>query len=225
MSFLRKYTFPNDIRWRRTSSPCTGPLALLPITILLILIWIFFASAQIYSRILWNNYERESALYDADIAAGRRGRPLPDYPPVLWGGQDGYQGISTFAFQAFLVLVPDTIHLPIHHFLFVRGKMHPVAALVLCICLGSLWFVSAFFTLFGQLFGEYYEVNAYDDLMITCAVLQLCLGITYWVYMGLAAAAVHKWRGKKRDGKAYGQGLRDGMELGGMGKRSGEAEV
>lgn len=225
MTIIDPYKTPRDPRWRRKNTTCGAPALLVPITLLLPIIWILFIAAQAYSRVLWDTYQRDRAQWDTDYKAGIR-YPSPPGPPVNWGSYDspiGYSdGISQFSFGAFLALVPETIHLPLHHYIYRRGRMHPIAGLVLSICFGCMWFISGIFGVIFQLLNEYYDrdSNKYDELMVANGALSVVMAVCWWTYMVFAAMAVHRWRAGRRNGEAYEQGLKDGMELGAVGRRS-----
>ncbi|KAF2790205.1 hypothetical protein K505DRAFT_311831 [Melanomma pulvis-pyrius CBS 109.77] len=219
MSFLGAYTAPTDPRWH--GSQRRGPLLLLPMTFLFIIIWILFISDQVYSRVLWNQYEpaHKEAVRTKDFSN------VPNQPLTRWGGADP-NGAANFAFRASFALLPELIHLPLTHYLVQTSHLHPVAALSTGLIFASLWLVSAVwsFIVVDPAFTEYgYPGDAtFESLVRGGAGLQVALLVCYVAYVTFAAIAVSRWRKAKKDGNAYREGVKMGMELsGGVGQKKG----
>ncbi|KAF2189480.1 hypothetical protein K469DRAFT_40972 [Zopfia rhizophila CBS 207.26] len=218
---FRAYMQPNDPRWRGRQR--WGPVLFLPITFIFIVIWILFIADQAYSRVLWEKYNkaREEAIRTKSY------NTIPPSPPVNWDNDSSYgqDGVDDFFLRAGIAIIPETFHIPIHHVLIHKNRNHPVAALTLSIICMGLWLSSGLMTLFIWWSKEYShsETNAFDELVMAGMGLQFVLTLLYLIYMGFAAAAVHKWRGNKKNGEAFQKGVIAGLELASM-KKPGEDE-
>ena len=98
--------------------------------------------------------------------------------------------------QAAPALLPETLHIPIHHFLLHKRLMHPIAALCLSLLFLALWLYAGF----SSFFAAYGEVvpsaphGAWFELLTAIAALQWSVAGFYCAYLGAAAVAVHRWR-------------------------------
>ncbi|KAF2463339.1 uncharacterized protein BDR25DRAFT_298130 [Lindgomyces ingoldianus] len=216
MRFLKPYTQPTDPRWH--GSHRHGPILLLPITFLIICIWALLIADTIYGKKLSDSYY---AAYYRYLKTKDHSN-MPNSPPVRWEGTDS-DGVATFVCHAFIALIPDTIHLPVQHYLLHTTHLHPVFALCSSLVFALLWLASALLGTFVTMFSEYgyKEQNAWDELCKAEFSLQYVVVVIYFVYMGFAAAAVHKWRRGRRDVGAFESGVEVGLELA---RRSGKAD-
>jgi len=100
----------------------------------------------------------------------------------------------------FFPIVLETIHLPLHIYLFATDRLHPITALVLSIFLIANWITLSIYGILFNWCAERQFPVAWESLFWARQALGYLLAVIYLVYMGYAAAAVHHWR-KVRKGR------------------------
>lgn len=98
----------------------------------------------------------------------------------------------------FLGVGIETIHLPIHLTLYVKNLLHPIAALVLSICLSGIWAYQSVGTIMADMCAETTHPDVWMGLLYTREAFHCLLALFYLAYIGVSAAAVHKWRHANR---------------------------
>ncbi|PGH17108.1 hypothetical protein AJ80_04983 [Polytolypa hystricis UAMH7299] len=163
------------------SYPNIGRYILLPITFLVIITWILVIATSIYSRLIVDN-------------------PPPGYfsPPIDWSRTldcDKSQIASLF-----LAVVVETIHLPIHLYLFATNLMHPVASLVLSLHLMGLWVAMSVVNAMSNMCSEVRWPVAWAGLFWARQVVGYIIFFFYMAYIVYSCICVHHWRKAKKNG-------------------------
>jgi len=127
----------------------------------------------------------------------------------------------------FFPIALETIHVPIHIYLYITNRMHPIAAVVLSIILLANWAVLLFFGVLSDFCAEQRFPDAWEGLHYTRMALSGLLALLYVAYLGFASAALHRWRKTKRqDGYAGTVELRDrGEDVDRKGRPSKDTDV
>ncbi|KAK2776026.1 hypothetical protein FQN52_006947 [Onygenales sp. PD_12] len=160
--------------------PFIGPAFLLPIAALVILSWVITIAICIYTSI----YEKQGIQYPSS--------------PIYWSKGYDYGCSSTVITTVFLGVAADTVHLPMHLYLFATNRLHPVAALILNLLMMGIWVTVAVLSPMADMCAEITRPKPWDALWWTHSVLSWFLSILYIVYFGYACAITHAWRKAKK---------------------------
>ncbi|KAJ9645198.1 hypothetical protein H2199_003203 [Coniosporium tulheliwenetii] len=176
-----------DDRWRGVTR--YGPLLLIPISISVILLWIFSTASLVYSATIGMEESCYNCTYGA--CAGRMSCYPVAITPIGWHSAE--EGASE-VFARISILTVETVHLPLHLWAYFRSRLHPVWALCLSIALIGGWLCQAIFAWAMDHIGGAYYTAVWNGLATFRAVLGFGVAIAYFVYMGFAAHAVKLWR-------------------------------
>ncbi|KAF1817061.1 hypothetical protein P152DRAFT_7129 [Eremomyces bilateralis CBS 781.70] len=100
----------------------------------------------------------------------------------------------------------ELFHLPISFILYRRGGHHPVAALVMAILLFGGWVNITWLRTLDFLALEVSVTDTWLGLSYSSVAVGSFISLTYTVYLGYAAAAVHKWRRVQKEAKYVTKG-------------------
>lgn len=126
----------------------------------------------------------------------------------------------------FFPIALETIHLPIHIYLYASNKLHPATALVLSIILAANWVVLTFFASLSNYCAESLFPDAWEGLFWTRQAMGSLLALLYLAYVGYASAALHNWRRSRRRRRRDFVALREEeSQMGKMGARKDADDV
>lgn len=118
----------------------------------------------------------------------------------------------------FFLLLPisiETVHFSIHVLLYHTGYLHVVAALVLSICMGCAWMQFGMWTILVEMCAETTFPSTWKLLSDLRIGMCFVMTVMWWIYMGFAAAEVHRWRKEKKQSRRVRTLVdEEGVELG-----------
>jgi hypothetical protein len=94
----------------------------------------------------------------------------------------------------------DTVHLAIHVLLYAKQRLHPITALIFCLCFLSLWISYGLLSWMANMCAEKLWPHTWDVLFWIRQVVSYVLTLLYFVYFVYSCNATHRWRIRKKNG-------------------------